>query len=296
MLPLGHIISKFKGISYHCYVDIQLYVSFKPDQTDKLTVCLSAIKDWMTNNFLQLNADKTEVLIIASDSIVSKVAQCIGSLSSAVQSSLRNLGVIFDQAMYFDHHIKSLTRTCFFHLRNIAKLRSVVSQPELEMIIHAFISSRLDYCNSLFTCLGKSSLDRLQMVQNAAARLLTRSWKMTRITPILFSFHWLPIRFRIHFKVLVFTYRALHGQAPAYISDLLHPYITSRSLRSSDQGLLVVPRARLKTKGDRAFEVVAPTLWNALPIDIRSAVSVDAFKKQLKTYLFKLAFTSPRAV
>ncbi len=250
----------------------------------------------MANNFLQLNADKTKVLIIASDSIASKIAQCIGSLSSAIQSSLRNLCVIFDQAMYFDQHIKSLTRTCFFHLRNIAKLRSVVSQPELEIIIHAFISSWLDYRNSLFTCLSKSSLDCLQMVQNAAARLSTRSSEMTHITPILSSLHWLPIKFRIHFKVLVFTYRALHGQAPAYISDLLHPYVTSRSLRSSDQGLLVLPHAQLRTKGDCAFEVVALTLWNALPIDIRSVVSVDTFKKQLKTYLFKLAFISPFAV
>ena len=123
-----------------------------------------------------------------------------------------------------------------------------------------------------------SSLDCLQMVQNAAARLLTRSSRTTHITPILSSLHWLPIRFRIHFKVLVFTYRALHGQAPEYISDLIHPYIASRSLRSSDQDLLAVSCSQLKTKGDHAFEVVAPTLWNSLPSDIRSAVSVEAFK------------------
>jgi len=114
----------------------------------------------MSNNSLQLNADKTEVLIIASDSIAPTVAKSIGSLSSAVRSNLRNLGVTFDQAMHFDQHVKSLTRTCFFHLRNIAKLRSVVSLAQLEMIIHAFISSRLDYCNSIFTCLSKSSLNR----------------------------------------------------------------------------------------------------------------------------------------
>ena len=214
----------------------------------------------------------------------------MGTLSTTVRSKLRNLGVIFDQQMHFDHHIKSLTRTCFFHLRNIAKLRSVVSHAELEMIIHAFVSSRLDYCNSLFTCLDASTLGRLQMVQHAAARLLTRSKKSCHITPILASLHWLPIKFRIQFKVLVITYRALHGQAPAYICDLLRPYSPSRSLRSSDQGLLVVPRARLKTKGDRAFQTVAPKLWNALPLDLRSAVSVEAFKKQLKTVLYRQAF------
>ena len=165
-----------------------------------------------------------------------------------------------------------------------------MSQAEMEMLIHAFVSSRLDYCNSLFTCLSKSCLDRLQVVQNAAARLLTRSPKRSHVTPILIALHWLPIKFRIQFKVLVVTYRALHGQAPTYIRDLLQPYLTSRSLRSSDQGLLVVPRSRLKTKGDCAFEVVAPKLWNSLPLNLRSVDTVDTFKKQLKTHLFRLAF------
>ncbi len=85
----------------------------------------------MANNILLLNANKSQVLITASNSIASSVAQRITSLSSAIQSNK----VIFDQAMYFEQHIKSLTRTCV-HLRNIAKLRSVVSQPELDMIIH----------------------------------------------------------------------------------------------------------------------------------------------------------------
>ena len=175
-------------------------------------------------------------------------------------------------------------------MRNIAKLRPIVSQAEMEMLIHAFISSRLDYCNSLFTCLSKTSMDRLQVVQNAAAKLLTRSSKRSHVTPILSALHWLPIKFRIQFKVMVITYRALHGQAPAYIGDLLQPYVTSRSLRSSGQGLLIVPRTWLKPKGDCAFEVVSPKLWNSLPLNLRTLDSIDSFKKQLKTYLFRLAY------
>lgn len=287
-------IGNFKGISYHCYADdIQLYFSFNPDKTEELVVlhdCLSAIKAWLARNFLQLNEDKTEVLIVAAADIASKVNNSLGSLSFNFCSNLRNLGVIFDQSMLLDKHIRSLSRTCFFHLRKIAKLRPIVSHAELEMIIHALVSCHLDYCNSLFTCLSKASLDRLQTVQNAAARLLTRSRKSCHITPILTSLHWLPVTFRIQFKVLVIAYRALHGQAPAYICDLLHPYVASRSLRSSNQELLVVPRTRLKTKGDRAFQTVAPYLWNALPRELRAAASVDSFKAQLKTHLFSQAF------
>ena len=154
------------------------------------------------------------MLIVASDSIATKVTDCIGSLKTNAHSSIRNLGVIFDSAMHLDKHIKLVTRSCFFHLSNIAKLRSMVSYNELEMIIHAFVSSRLDYCNSLFTCLNKASLDRLQLIQNSAARLLTRSNRRCHITPVLASLHWLPIAFRVQFKVLVIAYRAMNGQAP----------------------------------------------------------------------------------
>lgn len=294
MLPLGLIISNFKGVSYHCYADdIQLYFSFSPNDMLKLNIlheCLSAIEDWMASNFLQLNAAKTEVLIIASDCVAARVADHMGSLKRNVRSDIRNLGVNFDQSMHLDKHVKSLTRSCFFHLRNIAKLRSIVSHTELEMSVHAFISSRLDYCNSLFTCLNKSSVDRLQLVQNAAARLLTRSKKSCHITPILASLHWLPVDFRIQYKVLVFTFKALHGLAPGYLCELILPYTTSRSLRSSDQGLLVEPRTRLKTKGDRAFGAVAPRLWNTLPQDLRASASVTSFMRQLKTHLFRQAF------
>ena len=165
-----------------------------------------------------------------------------------------------------------------------------MSKADLEMIIHAFISSRLDYCNSLFTCLDKKDLCRLQTVQNSAARLLTHTSKRAHITPVLASLHWLPVKFRIHFKILVLTFRALQGQAPPYISDLIQLRTSSRSLRSTGQRFLVAPRTHFKTRGDRSFQAVAPRLWNSLPPSVRCLDSVTNFKTQLKTLLFKEAF------
>ena len=142
MLPLSLIINNFSGIKYHCYADdIQLHCSFKPDKLDILTTlhdCLSAINTWLGNNFLQLNAAKTEVLIVAADKTVKKVASFMGPLKDNIHPHLRNLGVIFDQSMHLENHVKSLTRTCFFHLRNIAKLWSIISHSELELSVHAF--------------------------------------------------------------------------------------------------------------------------------------------------------------
>ena len=153
-------------------------------------------------------------------------------------------------------------------------------------------SSSPNYCYSLYTGISQASLSRLQPVQNAAARLLTGTWKRDHISPILASLHWLPVHFRIDFKVLLFVFKALNGQAASYIRDLLTPYSTSRSLRSADLGLLAVPRSKLKLRGDWAFAVAAPILWNSIPLSIRSAPSIDFFKSRLKTYFYSSAFGS----
>ena len=294
MLPLGQIISQYSGISYHFYADdIQLYCSFKADESSQLLIlndCLDAIKSWMSDNYLQLNLKKTESLIVAPEHSIPAIKQSLGPLSAHAQSTVRNLGVIFDQSLSLDSHVRQLIGSCYYQLRNIAKLRSVVTRIEMEMIIHAFISSRLDYCNALFTCLNQTTLNRLQTIQNAAARLLTSSNRRCHITPILSSLHWLPIKFRIDFKILVLTFRALHGQTPQYIADLLLPYSPNLPLRSSNQILLCIPRTHFKTRGDRAFQAVAPKLWNALPYSLRSIDSCSIFMKQVKTFLFRQAF------
>lgn len=154
---------------------------------------------------------------------------------------------------------------------------------------NAFISSRLDYYNSLYLGLPLSSIARLQ-IQNAAARLLTRAKKTEHVTPILASLHWLPVHFRIQLKMLLFVFKVLNGQAPSYLIDLLTRFSSSRSLTSSDRAFLAVPCSCLKIKGDRAFSVAAPSLWNQLPLDICLAPSIITFKTMLKTYLYSQAF------
>ncbi len=160
----------------------------------------------------------------------------------------------------------------------------------LDYNIHAFIFSQLDYCNTIYIGVNQTALARLQAVQNAAARLLTGTRKHEHITLILFSLKWLPVRFRIEYKLLVFVFKSLNGLAPTYIDALVKCHTSARSLRSSDQQLLTIPRARLKLKGDRAFSVAAPKLWNLLPVSIRSAQTISSFKLLLKTYLLTQAF------
>ena len=295
MLPLGNIIRKY-GISFHCYADdTQLYISTRPGETSKLsklTECVKNVKDWMTNNFLLLNSDKTEILLIGPENITQNLVDYNLQLDgcTVTSSTVKNLGVILDSNLSFENHISHVTKTAFFHLRNIAKLRNMLPVPDAEKLVHAFMTSRLDYCNALLGGCPASSINKLQVVQNAAARVLTRSRKYDHITPILQSLHWLPIKFRISYKILLLTYKALNGLAPAYLTSLLPRYNPSRSLRSQNAGLLIVPRIAKSTKGGRAFSHLAPKLWNSLPDNVRGSDTLPLFKSRLKTHLFGQAF------
>ncbi len=293
MLPLYAIFRKH-NVSYHCYADdTQCYVPLHLNDVSSLQClfdCLSDVKQWMSANFLQLNESKTEVLLFGSSAPTEVVASKMGPLSGNLHSHVRNLGVTFDSALTFEKQINAVVRSCFYQLKNIAKMKSFLTLRDMESVIHAFISSRLDYCNGLYLGVSQSLLSRLQLVQNAAARLLTGTRKREHISPVLISLHWLPVKYRIHFKSLLFVYKGLHGLAPSYISDLLFYCNASRELRSNSSLKFTVPRTRLKLKGDRAFSVAAPQLWNNLPSYIRSAPTYADFKFLLKTYLFTVAY------
>ena len=200
--------------------------------------------------------------------------------------------MVFDSHLNFDKQTDNLVRTSFFQLRLLAKVKMFLSRHDLEKAIHALISSRLDYCNALYVGVSQSSLSGLQLVQNAAARLLTNTNRREHITPVLNSLHWLPVQYRIDFKLLMFVFKALNGLAPSYLSELLTVREPGGALRSSNQLLLEVPRSKYKHRGDRAFSVAAPRLWNKLPAEIRLASDLGLFKSRLKTYLFRMAFTT----
>ena len=118
-------------------------------------------------------------------------------------------------------YISSICKSASYHLRNISRIRKFLSTNTTEILVHAFVSSKLDHCNSLLYNVPKCALKKLQSVQNAAARLITCSRKYDHITPILKELHWLPVSERIKFKILLLTLKALHQQSPVYIQDLL---------------------------------------------------------------------------
>ena len=175
-------------------------------------------------------------------------------------------------------------------LHKLNKIKQYVNKNALGNLVHAFVTSHLDYCNSILFGLPKYQLGKLQRVQNAAARLITRTKRSQHITPVLKDLHWLKVEYRINYKIILLTFKSRTGLAPSYLTNLLISENPTTNLRSNQQNKYIIPRTNSKTIGNRSFFHAAPFLWNSLPADLRKSTSLFSFKKGLKTHLFSLCY------
>jgi hypothetical protein len=134
-------------------------------------------------------------------------------------------------------------------------------------------------------------MQKLQRLQNAAARLLTGTKRREHITPVLEQLHWLPVVCRVKFKILVLVYKCLNNTAPSYLCELITRYVPARELRTVDQSFLHVPFTTSEFIRTNVFRYVGPVLFNNLPAHVRTAPSLEIFKARLKTHLFTMYFT-----
>ena len=296
-VPLGHLLAQH-NVGYHLYADdTQIFLSFDQASTSKslelLSCLLASVQSWMVENKLLLNPTKTEFLLLGMPSQLKKIDSsiCLSFGDSSIQTSqsARNLGVTFDSNLSFTKHIDTVCRSAHYHIRDIRRIRHLIPSTALIPLANALVSSRLDYCNSLYTGISKSNLNRLQRIQNSLARAVTRTAKYEHITPVLKTLHWLPIKQRIEFKTGLLVHKALHSNQPSYLRSLLTIQDRHHSTRSSDALTLHIPYSRT-TLGKRAFSVAGPRLWNSLPAAVRTAECLSTFRCRLKTYLFSIAY------
>jgi len=295
--PLGELLRSHL-MDYHFYADdSSLYVLFQPrDLTDTIQhteQCLVSVRQWMSQKCLKLNDSKTEILLISSKQI-SKKLECpsiiIGDTSVEPKDVVKSVGVLMDKHITMEDHVSAVCKSARYHLFNIGRIRKYLSRESTEQLVHAFITTKLDYCNALLNGLPSTVIKRLQRIQNIAARIVTLTKAYCHITPVLHRLHWLPVEQRIKFKVLLLVFKCQNNMAPKYLKDLIRPYQPVRTLRSSGQHLLEESKNKSTNRyGDRAFGVAGPRLWNELPLELRRhhTSSLETFKSKLKTHLFK---------
>ena len=205
-------------------VDTQLYLAFKPgdhpNETAAVSSILSCIRDvqnWMLMDRLKLNPDKTEFLILGTRQQLEKAITShlvAGESRISPSTKVKNLGSWFDSNLDMLSHVNNICSSPFYYIYNRRRIRKYLFHQTAISLIHAFITSKLDYYNSLLYGLSTIHINKLQRVQNAAARLVTNTPRICHTTPILKDLHWLPIKYRIEFKIVLLTFKCLHGLAP----------------------------------------------------------------------------------
>ena len=292
-LPVGHIISSM-GIHHQQYADdTQLFISLtSSDQymsVARLERCLSGLHEWFCVNGLALNPDKSEAIWLSthqrSRTLPPHKSVDVAGASVQITDTLKTLGVTLDSRLTLEHHVSSICKSCFF------PYPCLPPHPPCPHAGHGKISCGLSgwlspwLCNSLLYGTSQGNLHKLQRIQNTLAKIVCPGH--THSSDALRFLHWLPVRQRIEFKIASLTFKLLNFDSPNYLECLLKPYLPARALRSHGQRLLAKPHVKTCI-GSRAFRVAAPSVWNSLPLQVRSSPSIDMFKRELKTHFFTM--------
>jgi exonuclease III len=291
--PIASLLSQ-QGVNQHQYADdTQLFISISKSSAladlHTLESSLAILSQWFSLNCLALNPDKSDAILLGTNqrnNTLSNLSHInVAGSTIPLSDSIKLLGVTLDKSLTFHKHVNQVSQSCYYHMKALRHIRHCLDDQTASLIAHSLISSRLDYANSVFYGAPNYVSNKLQRIQNSLARIVLQSDGRAHSEPLLQKLHWLPVHSRIHFKLATITYKALSTNSPQYLSSLLHYYQPVRSLRSSDQHYLL-PTPSGTNFGSRSFRSSAPTIWNSIPLEIRSSQSIETFKRNLKTRLF----------
>lgn len=294
--PLADVIDSF-NIPHHQYADdTNLYHSFTAlDQQsclDHVSDCLNSVNNWFLTNGLLVNPSKSDSIFIGTSAQTKKINSpgvIMDGTLIPLSETVKSLGVVLDQHLTFEKHVKNLCRTCNFHIRSLRSLCSSLDSKTAETIGRSIVMSKMDYCNSLLAFTSKRNIHRIQVVQNNLARLVSGSDYRQSAAPILSSLHWLPIEQRIKYKITTMVFKSRINLLPEYLSNSLTVFTSARPIRTPFQNTYVIPRVRTEV-AKQSFSYAGSKLWNDLSNELRATASYQGFKKLLKTHYFKLYF------
>ena len=298
--PICDVINK-DIFNFHIYADdTQLYNCYKPDKVNDaisdIASCTNEINNWMKTNKLKMNADKTEVMLCGTMQKMSNVDIVSIDIDDDlidVSESVRNLGFFLDKNLSMSVHITNLRKSCYYEIRKISHIRPFINEKCTIQLVVSLVLSKLDYCNCIMYGMSENNFNKLQLIQNHAARIVKKAPKSCSITDILISLHWLPVKQRVSYKIALTVFKCLLvNNYPSYLKELITIYQPARALRSGNKFLLAKPFKNLETFGKKSFHFAAPEVWNSLPLELRSCCDLSIFKKKLKTHFFKIAYFS----
>ena len=282
-------VMKNTGIFSSSYADdtnmrIQLSLQFQYfNITQRIPELMGEVQKWMQDHFLKLNPQKTEVILLypPQDKNTCKLnGVFIDDNCLRFSEYVKLLGVELDGNLSFDHHVNDIVTTSLYHLKNIAKIKRYLTAPEIETVVHAFLTSKLDYCNSVLFGVNQGTLSKLQSIQKKAARIVLGLSPFSSVTDdMLSTLHWLKLDQRIIFKILLFVHKFFINAAPSWFSE---------QLIVIDLNERLLQKFYFNSKsGRRSFTYAAPRFWNCLRKDIRMLNDTEKFKSSIKTVLFK---------
>ena len=299
-LPLGDVMRVHDVHTYEMFADDNQLLGVFPSgdvergqsSVTNVESCIQSIGRWLIANNLCFNGPKTECMAISSARGTPSISSIkVDGVEIKSSDFLRDLGGWLDSHMDMTVHVKKVCQSAFSNLHSIGRIRKYLDTASTKKLVHALVTSRLDYNNALLYGLPKKAIAPLQRVQNAAARLISKTRKRDHITPVLKDLHWLPVHLRIEYKVIVLTHKILRGQAPVYLTELVKPMDCRRNTRSMDTNSKKLSEKRTRTAyGDRSFVAASARLWNRLPRNLSCIKDICPFKRHLKCYLYTLYF------
>ena len=291
--------------------DSTVYVKLDPKNMDeihavitKTELCLSEMGIWMNQNYLKLNEDKTQLVLLGKPLILNKVSSDTitinfnGNLienvilgSKGTSDLGKALGIKLNNDISMKRQILSVKQSCFSVLRNLRNIKEFLDEDTKLMLVKSLILSKVDFCNALYTNIPHYQINELGKIINASLRFIYNLKFRDHISTYYVKAHILPIKYRIQYKCCLMVHKCIHNVAPIYLKNMISYHASSTpnySLRSTTDcfSLSCTKTARTSCFAERRFTIYAPTIWNELSIDLRSCTDTDAFKKLLKTHFF----------
>ena len=290
------------GFKTHVYADdCQIYFSFDPggknDAEDKLMECMRNIKFWMDQSFLKLNPQKTSIKVFTPKSLQNIATNpfCLVDDSTYIKPSpkVKVLGVTLGEKLNFHDFAAKKIQVCNLHLRNMRSIRNALPQHVKVILVTNLIISNLDYCNALLMCAPNYIVLSLQRTLNRAVRFIFNLKRTDHITQYLYKLHILPVKYRIKFKVSLIAYKIVRKTAPEYLQEnfkMFRPTTTINLRPAKCRDRLMFEESVDEYLPKSCYSAIISE-WNDLPYAIRAITTIDGFKRQLKTFYFRQAYT-----